>query len=287
MIEFIDDFLFSLNRDDNGKQLAIFKEIGNISSYAEQPAETTGSKSKLHLLKVRPISQAFSRCLYSHLEAKRFLGNLQIRVLGQQDTVIGIYYFSQVEIVWEQSISQNNGFWNVCTEGVLLTPIRQESIEVWEAWRVDPPRRKGEWIKLSLAHRRGWIDVVRIHASTNLRSYMWQPVVLMDGAHVSDRSSFYCALGESMDGPGGYFGADLDGLADCLREFLTIHKAFKLIWLDHQVAKNAMSSSCYRIYSADDVSIGDCEGRMEKEDQSYFDEIIAVFKSFGLDVELR
>lgn len=39
----------------------------------------------------------------------------------------------------------------------------------------------------------------------------------VDGAHVSDITSYCCALGEAVNGPGGYFGWNLDALADCLR----------------------------------------------------------------------
>ncbi|MFW5437318.1 hypothetical protein [Paenibacillus apiarius] len=33
---------------------------------------------------------------------------------------------------------------------------------------------------------------------------------------MSDYASFFCALGESINGPGGYFGFDFNSLIDCL-----------------------------------------------------------------------
>ncbi|NMI02379.1 hypothetical protein HF638_00220 [Paenibacillus sp. SZ31] len=38
----------------------------------------------------------------------------------------------------------------------------------------------------------------------------------VDGRNITDKISFYFALGESINGPGGYFGGCLDSLSDCL-----------------------------------------------------------------------
>ena len=39
----------------------------------------------------------------------------------------------------------------------------------------------------------------------------------LDGRYVTDKDGFYCAIGEAVNGPGGYFGWNLDALVDCLR----------------------------------------------------------------------
>lgn len=40
---------------------------------------------------------------------------------------------------------------------------------------------------------------------------------LVDGSHVRTRADFYTELGRAVNGPGGYFGSNLDALVDCLR----------------------------------------------------------------------
>ncbi|MGP3917619.1 barstar family protein [Nonomuraea sp. 10N515B] len=35
--------------------------------------------------------------------------------------------------------------------------------------------------------------------------------------HITDEVAFYRAMGEAINGPGGYFGRNLDALDDCLR----------------------------------------------------------------------
>ncbi|MFD0347246.1 barstar family protein [Kitasatospora aburaviensis] len=42
------------------------------------------------------------------------------------------------------------------------------------------------------------------------------PVYVLDGSGITDRAAFYTALGSALNGPGGYYGSNLDALADCL-----------------------------------------------------------------------
>jgi RNAse (barnase) inhibitor barstar len=45
-----------------------------------------------------------------------------------------------------------------------------------------------------------------------------QPVVFrIDGRKIKSVKDFYREIGRSVNGPGGYFGRNLDALADCLR----------------------------------------------------------------------
>lgn len=41
-------------------------------------------------------------------------------------------------------------------------------------------------------------------------------MISIDGGEILTTDSFYCALGEAINGPGGYFGSNLDALAKCL-----------------------------------------------------------------------
>ncbi|MBE1498057.1 RNAse (barnase) inhibitor barstar [Amycolatopsis lexingtonensis] len=85
---------------------------------------------------------------------------------------------------------------------------------IWELWSAGPPAVKNlwaghdrvEWLRAALAHRTG-------DGPDRPPGACYQ----VDGTHVADVTSFYCALGEAVNGPGGYFGRNLDALADCLR----------------------------------------------------------------------
>ena len=45
-----------------------------------------------------------------------------------------------------------------------------------------------------------------------------RPVIFrIDGRKIRSAKDFYREIGSSVNGPGGYFGRNLDALADCLR----------------------------------------------------------------------
>ncbi|MEU8048522.1 barstar family protein [Micromonospora haikouensis] len=59
----------------------------------------------------------------------------------------------------------------------------------------------------------------------------------LDGRFVTDVEGFYCAIGEAINGPGGYFGWNLDALDDCLSGRFGAQTPFRLVWHDSAVAR--------------------------------------------------
>jgi RNAse (barnase) inhibitor barstar len=78
---------------------------------------------------------------------------------------------------------------------------------------------------------------------------------------VTDRPGFYCAIGEAVNGPGGYFGANLDALRDCLRGGFGATAPFHLVWHASTVARTSLGG--------------------------YFGEILAVLHEGGVRTNLR
>lgn len=67
-------------------------------------------------------------------------------------------------------------------------------------------------------------------------------VYVIDGARLSDTDGFYTALGEAVNGAGGYFGRGLDSLNDCLRGgFGTpCDRPARFIWADSAKSRAAL-----------------------------------------------
>lgn len=61
----------------------------------------------------------------------------------------------------------------------------------------------------------------------------------LDGARAVDRAGLYAALGEAVNGPGGYYGRNLDALADCLRGGFGPVPPFTLVWHRAEVARHS------------------------------------------------
>ncbi|MFJ3787074.1 barstar family protein [Kitasatospora sp. NPDC090091] len=97
------------------------------------------------------------------------------------------------------------------------------------------------------------------------------PVYVLDGSGVTDRAAFYAALGAALNGPGGYYGSNLDALADCLHGGFGPTPPFTLVWEDAGTARRHLTGT---------VVIG--ERRLD-----YFDAILATLRSEGVAVQLR
>ncbi|MEH3156227.1 MAG: barstar family protein [Gordonia paraffinivorans] len=84
----------------------------------------------------------------------------------------------------------------------------------------------------------------------------------IDGSAIASTSDFYDEIGRAVNGPGGYFGANLDALADCLRGgFGTpADEDFEFEWTDSGVSRE----------------------RLDR-----FDDIVAVFTDEGVPLRLR
>ncbi|WP_432926932.1 barstar family protein [Microbispora sp. CA-135349] len=63
------------------------------------------------------------------------------------------------------------------------------------------------------------LTIVRLQRRWRTRQFDRPPGRAYDlnGSHVTDKAGFYLAIGEAINGPGGYFGCNLDALNDCLR----------------------------------------------------------------------
>ncbi|MFF7458893.1 barstar family protein [Kitasatospora sp. NPDC008115] len=63
-------------------------------------------------------------------------------------------------------------------------------------------------------------------------------VYILDGTRIRTTDDFWRAIGEAVNGPGGYFGRNPDAFADCLGGgFGTPDDDFTVEWRDHQVSR--------------------------------------------------
>jgi RNAse (barnase) inhibitor barstar len=53
--------------------------------------------------------------------------------------------------------------------------------------------------------------------------------IILDSSKITDIPSFHIALGEAVNGPGGYYGACLDALEDCLCGRFGLIPPFRLV----------------------------------------------------------
>jgi RNAse (barnase) inhibitor barstar len=68
------------------------------------------------------------------------------------------------------------------------------------------------------------------------------PIYVLDGTQINTLEDFWGVIGEAINGPGGYFGRNLDALADCLAGGLGApdDDDYVVEWRDHQVSRERL-----------------------------------------------
>jgi RNAse (barnase) inhibitor barstar len=69
----------------------------------------------------------------------------------------------------------------------------------------------------------------------------------IDGTRVGSKADFFTEIGRAVNGDGGYFGSNLDALADCLRGgFGTPEdRRFRFVMTDYRDVKEALGEDTW------------------------------------------
>ncbi|MFD7729908.1 barstar family protein [Kitasatospora phosalacinea] len=98
------------------------------------------------------------------------------------------------------------------------------------------------------------------------------PEYVLHGERVADEPSLWAELGRAVQAPDGYYGRNLDALADCLRGGFGPEPPFVLVWQRAMVSAQALTR---RVTGPDE------------EERSYFDAVLDVLRQGGATVRLR
>ncbi|MEU9715123.1 barstar family protein [Streptomyces sp. NPDC047976] len=110
--------------------------------------------------------------------------------------------------------------------------------DVWALWRDGRPTVPNLWARFGGQGRDHWLGPALAHSGGPDRPA--GATYHLDGRHVTDTEGFLCALGEAVNGPGGYFGRCFDGVADALCGGFGAGGPFTLVWHDHEVARRCL-----------------------------------------------
>ncbi|SFE28336.1 Barstar (barnase inhibitor) [Actinacidiphila alni] len=140
----------------------------------------------------------------------------------------------------------------------------------WRLIRTGTLDRVGLWHDLDRDGRHAWMSVALYRRSNRPKDDRPPGTVYeLDGSHVTDEFSFYCALGEAVNGPGGYFGWNLSAIDDCLGGRWGARTPFILVWKD-----SAASVSALQRVAPD--------GHTE-----WFDVLMKIFEDCEVDIRFR
>jgi RNAse (barnase) inhibitor barstar len=113
-------------------------------------------------------------------------------------------------------------------------PLATGILAILMHWYAGRPAEKNLWAGYDRDLRHHWAGValgLRSAAPDRPAGTRYD----LDGRFVTDVEGFYCAIGEAINGPGGYFGWNLDALDDCLS--FGARTPSRLAWHDSAIAR--------------------------------------------------
>lgn len=266
-------FWYRLKREDDDSLVARFADIEGFFVGGWEPVShfepvLDGWSDPLTITVVNPeLDPVLAEAGAEEVD----LGNLYLDVLDRSGHTIGSYWLSSatLEEVTRSSTSVDHA---MISAWVVKHP-HHAAKAVWEQWRTGPPTEPGLWAELSGDQRQGWLEVVGEHHFAVNREFRDTPrtEVVLDGRFVTDLAGFFCAVGEAVNGPGGYYGWNLYALLDCLGHGFGTEGDFTLVWEHSEVAREHLATVA-------EPPVGPV---------SYFDTFVSCFRERGKEVVLR
>ena len=172
------------------------------------------------------------------------------------------------------------------------TEKKQDMKEEVAWWNLTPAERT---VYLRENHRR----LAQLDAAQRPANDPPGSVYHLDSTHITDFSSFLCALGEAINGPGGYFGSSVRALDDCVVGGFGATPPFTL--KVHQpdlcyeyLDSNALAAWCEKQIAHRDPDDGEeglvwlqtTLGNARKGQANLFDELIHLLERRRITIEL-
>ncbi|MFJ7899161.1 barstar family protein [Streptomyces sp. NPDC096198] len=191
----------------------------------------------------------------------------EFEVVGREGKTIGAYDVGRVAAVLRQASGSTDATHaRPDVEYALFGHVCEfpEAGEMWRRWAEGGPIEAGEWRRYPAGTQKSWLHVVQTAwFSSGRRATRYSPVetAVIEGSGIVTRAALYCAVGEAVNGPGGYFGSNLDALHDCLRTMRRdSDRPLRVLWRDFPASREALGSD-------------------------YTDAVRSVFQESGVEVE--
>ncbi|MFG1891491.1 hypothetical protein ACGFIR_26915 [Micromonospora sp. NPDC049051] len=151
-------------------------------------------------------------------------------------------------------------------------PMAANDRPLWDMWRAGGPTEPNLWAKLDRSDRYLWVRAAELHRSHGPDKPAGT-VYHLDGRYVTDYDAFYCAMGEAVNGPGGWFGGDPFWLHENVATGGGgATPGFRMIWHHSEVARTHLVSGYDRKSWLPAVT---------------FDDLVRYLTEDGVQLELR
>lgn len=159
---------------------------------------------------------------------------ITIQILNIDNKLIGQYGFNRIELLEEED---NNSSISI---KVYCDPSYPGAEETWRLKMQNKITKEGLWKMLPKEKRWGWLSVA-LHSFSYRSTVEKEKEIILNGDIIDDIASFYCAIGEAVNGPGGYFGWNLDALNDCFYGRWGLKPPYSITWTNHKKSKTFLN----------------------------------------------
>ncbi len=187
------------------KYLAFFENLFGVEG--EQVLDAEEERFHFQLLGGKLSPEFHDHLSNGQTELK---DNIHIDVLDNKGQRVGHYFLGDVQNL---SIQTNSEKTHDLSFDAIHHSVYPGSFKCMTWWAENRIQKNDLWTQLPKSERQGWLHAALYNGD---RSGQQGVDVLVDGLNIDDWNAFHCALGEAVNGPGGYFGRCLYGLEDCL-----------------------------------------------------------------------
>ncbi|MEU4778131.1 barstar family protein [Micromonospora sp. NPDC023633] len=189
---------------------------------------------------------------------------------GVATRMVGVHLRASVTGVRPSALA--DGLLDVTLDAAVADPLPGGARRIWELWHAGRPAEPGLWADFDRELRHQWSGAALAHHRHDEPDKPVGTTYHLDGRHITDLEGFYCAMGEAVNGPGGYFGWNGDALHDCVAGGWGAPWPFRLVWHDAVVARTHLTTVA---------------GHGKAAPTTVLDQVLQWLAEDGIEVELR
>lgn len=176
------------------------------------------------------------------------------------------------DVVATRPSTLGGGLVDITLDARIPEPRAANERALWDMWRAGGPTEPNLWARLDRSDRFLWVRAAAVHQS-HAPDKPAGTVYHLDGRYVTDYDGFYCAIGEAINGPGGWFGGDLFWLHEnAATGDGGATPGFRMVWHNSEVARTHLVSGYDRMAWLPAVT---------------FDTLVRFLGEEGVELELR
>ncbi|MFI6803336.1 barstar family protein [Streptosporangium canum] len=170
-----------------------------------------------------------------------------------------------------------DGLLDITLDGGIEEPTPSGAREIFQMRYDGGPAQPNQWARYDRLLQHEWSSLALRQRPQGLPDKPAGTTYHLDGRFVTDIDAFYCAIGEAINGPGGYFGWNLDALHDCLCGGWGAASPFRLVWHHSDVARRHLVAG----YDRPSHRLRDWKPRIE------LDDLLQIFSEHAVEVAFR